>query len=192
MSQLTTVPFLPEMYIHLSEVEKDLHDLYKNNDDEFAYKLNDSLVFNKNSTQYLNEINTLDKIIEEYSLKTSLILYRATSYENITTNIKNSVYSNTSYLSTSLDLRVAQKNISDISEYLLIIFDCQLGTKMVYMETNPLIDSSEKEVLLGRNQSFRITSDEIITDTNNIKKYAGNYPYRTLHKLRVMHLATII
>ena len=65
-------------YNNLTDIEKEIFDRYKGNQNSFCYDLNDALRANT-FNNYRNEINSLDEIILKHQIDEIIVLHRATN-----------------------------------------------------------------------------------------------------------------
>lgn len=175
-------------YDRLTEEQKQIFDLYKSNTNSFAYKLNNFLRENKNNGQFQSEIEILDQFISLTINQDNITLHRATNHHLIAPFIQNNIYRNPEYLSTATDLESIQTHFTNPTEPIYLNIFCNSNIQMANLESNPMFGGYENEILLGRNNNFRILSNELTVDRNEIENIMGRFYAMNVTSLRVIKL----
>lgn len=176
------------LYNNLNPSEKQVFDKYKSNAESFAYNLNDSLRRNEDLTKYGSDIDTLDKIIKTFKCPDTVTLYRATTESLILPFIDNSTYTNPEYLSTSKSLDDVKRHFTESQNPVLVTFICSPNTPMADLESNSQFGGDEKEMLLGRQNTFTVLSNKVITNKDEIEKILGKFYMLGVTSLRIIEL----
>lgn len=158
------------LYSQLTEEEKIIYNSYKN--DDFSFNLNEDLRLG-HETNYTEEIKVLDNIINKSEFDNGRQLFRATVERDIIPFIKEGIYVNPEYLSTSTELRGIKSFFNESIGAVFLMIYCSKGTNYADMEANEVNTIGEHEILLGRNNEFIVDEDSYITDKKTITEIAG-------------------
>jgi hypothetical protein len=176
------------IYDILTEDQKAIFNLYKSNINSFAYSLNDFLRQNDNNGRFQREIEILDQIISLTSNQDRIILHRATNDHLVSPFIQDNIYRNPEYLSTATDLESVQGHFTNPVNPVYLKFFCNPKIPMANLESNPLFGGHENEILLGRNNNFKILSDRLTVDQNEIEIIMDRFNARDVNSLRIIEL----
>lgn len=176
------------IYDRLTEDQRAIFDLYKSNTNSFAYNLNDFLRQNDNNGQFQSEIEILDQIISLTRNPDRIILHRATNNHLVSPFINNNIYRNPEYLSTAIDLESVHRHFTNPVEPVYLEFFCNSNIQMANLESNAMFGGYENEILLGRNNNFRILSDSLTVDRNDIENIMGRFYAVDVTSLRIIKL----
>ncbi|CAN1544560.1 ADP ribosyltransferase [Flavobacteriaceae bacterium] len=178
-------------YTNLSEIQKTVFDKYKGNTDGFCYKLNDGLRL-RNAVEFINEIETLDGIINLHQSTEEIILHRATNECQILPFIENNIYTNPEYISTTIDLESVQTHFTNPFNPVYITFTCAIGTNMAPFEGNELFGGTEGEILLGRENVFTIISNRVTRNKVEIESVMERDKADGVDQLRMIKVTNIV
>jgi hypothetical protein len=168
---------MSDFYNGLTDKQKLHLDHYKSNDlhsglADFATQLNGMLMAGNMKSEWKEACDVLDEIIELNVTDEEILLYRATSVEFIEPFIKDGKLIFPAFISMGKDMDSIKEQYRGVPLYAtpaLLRITCPAGSKIAPME-NDLTSGSEKEMLLGRDQEFTITKDQIYTNPAVIKQ----------------------
>jgi len=135
--------------------ERSVITLYRQNTQCFANRLNEALL---NGSQTIEEdVSLLDSVTKKFECLKKITLYRATSIQDFRGMdlINGGLYINPQFMSCSNDIRVLPKFFTH-SHPVLLIITCPAHTRMADMSISHNPSESEGELLLGRNNTFKI------------------------------------
>lgn len=178
---------MTDFYNNLNESEKTVFNKYKRNENRYAFKVNSGLRDN-NITEYQSDIGNLDNLINKFAIDKPIKLYRA-AYDGIVTGfITDEIYSNPDFLSTSLDPESIQSHFTEPNP-VYIILECPVGTPMAPMESNEMSSGQEFEMLLARNNVFKIIENRFIVEQKQIEYVMGKDFAEGVEVLRLLRLS---
>lgn len=174
-----------EFYKRLTEEEKTYFKLYKENDECFAYNLNNVLREKKTLPQTFSKaVIKLDSLITKYASECDLILYRACDDNSVKPFIMDDAYINPEYLSTTQSKYALKRHFSNCSDPVLVIFIIKSNTNIAPMESNVMSGGLEHEFLLGRNNRFSV-EERNETNKKEIEGIMGKFYAEYITNLKV-------
>ena len=139
-------------------------------------------------------IKHLDTIILKSQFIENVKLYRATLYSTISPYIIDKTYINPEFLSTT-------PNKSDLFRFIendgtILEIDCLKRVNYVDMELNHNHNHGECEILLGRNLTFKITENKLLTNQSDINDYIKslNFLFKVdiTSTIRIMKITSLV
>ncbi|WP_276975756.1 ADP-ribosyltransferase [Flavobacterium filum] len=172
---------LVEILGSLNPDELKIMEKYKSNNndgklycDEINWSLrNDATKKIPISDDFLLDIKQIDEIIKKFK-SNEYLLYRGTSEECLLPFLDNQdIYRNPEFLSTTLvkNLRRFLVNPSPV----IVEFKMPTDSNIFPFYLDKRLDNEEKEVLLPRNLTFKLTSKSILLEKDQIKKALQEY-----------------
>lgn len=134
------------------------------------------------TTEVKHYIKLLDKITHKSKLPVSLKLYRGTNEERLQESIikQGHIITNVTFYSTSIDKATANSfRKSSTGKGILLEFDIPAGYHGIWMKPLSSIPK-EKEILLPRNEQFKIVERKKNLGTNKKYDYIKLVPVKTL------------
>jgi hypothetical protein len=180
-----------DFYRALSSLQQQYYNLYKSNDNGFVYRMNDALRRGFDVAEFDDAIRELDGLIALNPIAEEMDVYRATFDANVAPFIQNGIYNNPEYLSVAIHKDAVIGHFTQPNDPALLIFSCEAGMCLAPMEGNALFDDSEKEYLMGRNNSFRVEERKVTTEKAEIEAYMGRFYARDVKhfiKYRFQHI----
>ncbi|UUW11218.1 hypothetical protein NLG42_10505 [Flavobacterium plurextorum] len=180
-----------EFYNNLNADQKSVYDRYKANTSAFCYILNAHLRHSDFLT-HQTEIALLDQITSMYQTPEEIILYRATIEANVNNYITGDIYSNPEFLSATTDVESVQQHFTDTDHPVYMIITCPIGMYMAPMQGNVQFGDSENEMLLSRNNNFKIVNNRLTNNRNEIAEIMGRDFAQDVESLRIIEVKALI
>ncbi|MDR6561157.1 MULTISPECIES: ADP-ribosyltransferase [unclassified Arcicella] len=174
------------IYSRLTEEEKRIYNSYKN--DDLSFKLNEQLRFG-DIINYMDEVKLLDSIIDKSEFNNDCLLFRATVERDVIPFINEGIYVNPEYLSTSTKASGIKSFFNESIGAVFLMIYCSKGIKFTDLEANEENSKGEHEILLGRQNEFKVYEDSYITDKKVIKEIAG-WKGHDIDKIRKIVIST--
>lgn len=184
MSLFPTVS-INSIYEGLNSEEQEAFKAYKTS----SYNLNDHLLGIKSSDESVEKIMLLDRIMAGSSNPEPTTLFRATQEHLLTSRIADGVLTYPAFLSTCKTTEAIQVHFSGhlISVHTAMIIHCPSNTNMVSLDIE-LFGIPEDELLLGRNHTFIVNSNQVTNDKRIIEYYMGRDYAQGVGNFRILEL----
>lgn len=172
-------------YNSLSEIERQIFDRYKGNQNSFCYDLNNALRAN-DFNNFQSDIDILDGIISKHQIDTVLVLHRATNEHLVLPFITDSCYNNPEYLSTATDLESIENHFTNPDKPVYLKLTCKVDTSIAPFEGNSQFDGMENEMLIGRNNKFYVNRTRLTSSRGEIESIMGRFYAQNVATLRII------
>jgi len=184
-----------DFYNSLTEKQKLYFDRYKSNDSfsgsiEFATHLNGMLMKGNLAAEWQEACAILDEIIKLNLIDEETQLYRATSVDFVDPFINDGKFISPVFISTNTDKESIKEHYRGVPQDkipVLLRIKCPAGSGIAPLE-NDITSGLEKEMLLGRNQEFTITSDNTHSDLAIIRHIKDPDLAEGFEQIRVIDL----